>query len=199
MKKQPTQEGQIDNPYTDYSDYMSLVCPKCSWTGLAKDGARADHSTLFDVSCPKCFEMLLVVPYPTDEQTREASLLGNKEALEEMPSVLYREQFNQNYNKVKLQTADQLPDLEGDTLEFICDVSSPEDDYLASGDIVIKHGDKILYQEPERYEWWDRFNELKAILKEKYGSRFKSFTPTPRARYSLYGDRLSSHSYVTFD
>lgn len=199
QNKKPTQEGQINNPYTDYSDDMSLLCPTCAWTGLAKDGARADYSTLFDVSCPKCFEMLLVVPYPTHEQTKEAAELGNEEALHELPFVMRREKFIENYEKVKLQSADQLPDLEGEVLEFICDVSSPEDDYLAPGNIVIKCGDIILCQEPERYEWWVRFNALKAMLKEKYGSRFKSFTPTPRARYSLYGDRLSAHSYVTFD
>jgi hypothetical protein len=186
----------LKNPYTEYHEDWLLQCPKCQWSGMAKDGAIRDYSTLFDISCPKCFEMLLLVPYPTDEQTKEAAANGNKEALAEMHNVLHRKRFQASLEINKLKTPDQLPDLTGDSLEFICAIST---DDMTPADVVIKHGDTVLWQEPEQYEWWDRFNAIKAILKEKYGSRFKSFTPTPRARYSLFGDRLNSQTYISFD
>ena len=81
----------LDNYYTEFSEEMPLVCPKCHWTGPAKDGARGEYKDLFDVSCPKCSKMLLVVPFPTGEQVREAVAAGNVDAINTLPNVLRRE------------------------------------------------------------------------------------------------------------
>jgi hypothetical protein len=65
----------LDNYYTEFSEEMPLVCPNCHWTGAAKDGDMGEYKDLFDVSCPKCSKMLLVVPFPTGEQVREAAAI----------------------------------------------------------------------------------------------------------------------------
>jgi hypothetical protein len=54
----------------DYDEQAPLECPVCHWAGLAGDGAREYYRELFDVSCPRCDNMLLIVPYPTDEETK---------------------------------------------------------------------------------------------------------------------------------
>jgi hypothetical protein len=49
--------------------------------------------------------------------------------------------------------------------------------------------------------WWesvDRFNEVKNLLKEKYGSRFLRLTPTQPSEMWLYGDDLSSPDRIQF-
>ncbi len=45
----------------EYDRDVGLTCHDCRWRGLARD---ADHETfedVFDVSCPRCGQMLLIV------------------------------------------------------------------------------------------------------------------------------------------
>src|SRR5262245_12099728 len=78
----------LTNFYAEYSNEMELVCPICGWIGLAKDAESEEYKDLFDVSCPKCSKMLLVVPYPTIQQTKEAATAGNPAAIAALPNVL---------------------------------------------------------------------------------------------------------------
>jgi hypothetical protein len=48
---------------------------------------------------------------------------------------------------------------------------------------------KNSQREPAIYEGAWRFDEVKAILKERYGRRFASLTPTGASEYYLLGDR----------
>lgn len=52
-------------PYVDYDENMALRCSVCGWNGTPKtsEGIEYYHD-LFDVSCPICDKMLLVVSYP---------------------------------------------------------------------------------------------------------------------------------------
>lgn len=51
--------------YQDYDENLSLTCPVCAWKGTPKENGWIEyHDDLFDVSCPKCEKMLLVVSYP---------------------------------------------------------------------------------------------------------------------------------------
>ncbi len=53
---------------------------------------------------------------------------------------------------------------------------------------IIKLGEQTVWREPASWEDWQRFNELKALLKKRYGSRFAALTPTPQAEGNLLGD-----------
>ena len=144
-----------------------------------KDAVSEEYKDLFDVSCPKCSKMLLVVPYPTIQQTREAAAAGNLEAIAALPSVLTCEERWEQFEHIKLKSPDQLPDLEEEPLHLTWDSEVGDPD----NNIVIKLGERVLWREPEWYECWPRFNEIKDILKAKYGHRFFSLTPTEASEF----------------
>ncbi|MGW8185353.1 MAG: hypothetical protein ACWGHO_04570 [Candidatus Moraniibacteriota bacterium] len=54
-------------PYEEYNKNEIIKCPVCPWVGLPKDALREDYdeeSTInFDLSCPRCEKMIIVVPY----------------------------------------------------------------------------------------------------------------------------------------
>jgi hypothetical protein len=56
-----------DNPakmleYTDYNENMPIQCSVCGWKGTPKDSGWIEYyDELFDVSCPNCEKMLLIV------------------------------------------------------------------------------------------------------------------------------------------
>ncbi|MBJ7458253.1 MAG: hypothetical protein JHD02_03600 [Thermoleophilaceae bacterium] len=47
----------------EYEREEKLECPFCGWSGRVKDGEVDTFAEVFDVSCPECGEMLLVVGY----------------------------------------------------------------------------------------------------------------------------------------
>lgn len=47
--------------YEEYRADERLTCPRCAWSGQAGDASIGYHEELFDVSCPCCEKMLLVV------------------------------------------------------------------------------------------------------------------------------------------
>lgn len=73
-------------PYWEYDRDAPVACPTCGWSGAAKSGEQA-HDELLDVKCPKCSQMLLIVPLPTVEETRAAAAAGNPGAQAELPNV----------------------------------------------------------------------------------------------------------------
>jgi hypothetical protein len=127
--------------------------------------------------------MLLIVAYPGPSETREAAARGDQRAQEEVGFLDARERFLAEFDRRKLRSPDQLPDLGGERLEFSWDMPS-EDEKLA----VIRLGEQEVWTEPALWEGYERFNEVKALLKERYGSRFRSLTPTERGKTWLYGD-----------
>ncbi|MCB0210261.1 MAG: hypothetical protein KDJ52_13065 [Anaerolineae bacterium] len=46
------------------------------------------------------------------------------------------------------------------------------------------------------WEVYDRFAEIAAILKQKYGTRLVDLVPTSRSLYALYGDSTAAYFYV---
>jgi DNA-directed RNA polymerase subunit RPC12/RpoP len=66
--------------YFQYNGATRLRCPSCGWSGAAADGDRKVFDELFDVRCPNCEKMLLVVSYPTVEEIRRAAASGNQAA-----------------------------------------------------------------------------------------------------------------------
>jgi len=74
--------AQIVN-YDDYDRHAIISCPSCDWSGPS-----ADHEDYFeqllDVTCPSCDTMLLIVSYPTPDETQAAAPAGNQEAVPEI-------------------------------------------------------------------------------------------------------------------
>ena len=188
----------LDNYYTEFSEEMPLVCPSCHWTGAAKDGDRGEYKDLFDVRCPKCSKMLLVVPFPTGEQVKEAAAAGNVEAINALPLVHRREALEERFERTKLKSPEQLPDLQEEEIDLVWDTENAGEEQAS---VVIKAGDRVLWREALFWECWPRFNQVKVILKQKYGRRCRSLTPTDRSHVWLFGDSISASGNVssTFD
>jgi hypothetical protein len=52
--------------YFDYNENTDLECPVCNWKGKP-EGNIEYYDSLFDVTCPNCDKMLLVVGYPINK------------------------------------------------------------------------------------------------------------------------------------
>ncbi|HEY9627322.1 MAG TPA: HEAT repeat domain-containing protein [Coleofasciculaceae cyanobacterium] len=90
---------------------------------------------------------------------------------------------------VRLSSPSQLPDLEGEMLHLSWD--------QIDADSIIRHRDSIVWQERTGWEVYDRFEEIAAILKQKYGKRLTDLVPTTRSFYALYGDSTRAASHVS--
>jgi len=73
------------------------------------------------------------------------------------------------------------------------------DNYHRGKDLtIIRCGEVVIWKEPAFYEGWPRFNQVKEILKAKYGAKFKSLKPTERSQLALYGDDLKVPEKISF-
>jgi hypothetical protein len=79
-----------------------------------------------------------------------------------------------------LHSPDQLPDIDSEALFFVWD--------QIETDTVIRFGNQIVWREETGWEVYDRFEEIAAVLKQKYGRRLIDMVPTLRSEYALYGD-----------
>jgi len=70
-----------------YNAAARLHCPSCAWSGAAADADRHAFDDLFDVTCPACEKMLLVVAYPTIDEIRAAAASGNQSATESLKQI----------------------------------------------------------------------------------------------------------------
>ncbi len=66
--------------YYQYDEQSPVECPACGWSGRGVDGDVNHFDELFDVRCPRCDTMLLVVGWPTLDEMREAAERGNADA-----------------------------------------------------------------------------------------------------------------------
>jgi len=194
----------MTNPLTKLFKYYgnwrreTFNCPRCGWagtgSGLDWDDPCGGAAT---VQCPKCYRGIGVVVFPNFSDTEEAAAQGNEEAIRALPGMQDRikrfEARNEKFETKKLKCADQLPDLEGDSLEFLWDIAD------AGGDTyqIIKRGDTEVWRELAFFDNIPRFNEVRELVRNKYGTRFKSLQPTDRSLEWLCGenagklDRLS--------
>ncbi|MEJ7786866.1 MAG: hypothetical protein WKF62_05795 [Solirubrobacterales bacterium] len=85
-----TAEHYSDGPrtkilrYYQYDAAKEISCAACGWSGAASEGGEHMFDELFDVRCPTCQNMLLIVGYPTFAEIEEAAKRGNEEAINEL-------------------------------------------------------------------------------------------------------------------
>jgi hypothetical protein len=114
------------------------------------------------------------VKFPSLRDTEKAAAQGIEEAIRDLPEkrkwVKRIETRINRFEREKLKRADQLPELWGEALEFTMDVVSLDgEDYQ-----VIRLGDVEVWRELAFWDHLQRFDEIKNILREKYGRQFKS-------------------------
>jgi hypothetical protein len=183
--------------YYDYDGSRTLTCPDCGWSGKAGKGNREDYRELYDVSCPTCDRMLLIVPYPTHEETRVAAAADHSEAELNLVMVEQREAFFARAEEHKLTETGELPDLDGDELVIDWDFEEPAEGE-GPGDkwTVLRYGDQVIWREFAFYEGYERFGEVLEILRTRYGERLADLRPTEDSYNYLLGDVLRAGGIV---
>ena len=140
---------------------------------------------LFDASCPNCWTMLAIVSYPSYLDTKEAAARGNAEAMAALPELETGfadwKRRRACWEKEKLNTVEQLPDLQGDSLRFVLDVEPWERTRFA-----LKVGDVTVWTEAGWYGCKERLPEFEALLQAKYGNRFAGLAVTPACTVIVY-------------
>lgn len=163
----------------------SFACDGCAWSGKGGD-ARLTALSAFDyfLRCPKCDRVIDALKTPTIEEAHEhwSELDDDLRA-----QIVVLETRRKDYLERRLERADQLPDLPGDNLLLTWDLTGRE-----GGDLLIKHGDRIVWREPAYYENYERFKQIAALLTERYGRRLVDLVPTDTSELFLYGDRISA-------
>jgi hypothetical protein len=172
-----------------------FVCSHCGWQGLGKE-AFPDEAGM--IECPRCDHGVGYVEFPSLRDTEKAAARGNEDAIRDLPEkrawLQRMETRMARFEREKLKDACQLPDLDGKSLEFTLDVVSADgEDYQ-----VIQLGNAELWREPAFWDHLPRFNELKNLLREKYGANFKLLTPTAWSLDWLVGDHIFRVAEVTY-
>jgi hypothetical protein len=166
-----------------------LCCSRCGWVGTVSVHDLEDAGSCgATIECPQCHRTIGEVLFPNLRDTQEAAAQGNEEAQLQLPKLL--EQIKQTqiriarFERAKIVSVDQLPELAGDGFEFIWDIAETDGESYQ----VIRLGDADLWRELAFFENIDRFNQVKGLLRQEYGARFKSLTPSRDSLEWLCGD-----------
>ena len=182
--------GRVCKYYSDWQHEV-FACAECGWTGTVSHRDLEVGDVAAIIECPKCYRSLGVVLYPSLQETKEAAAQGNEEAIKALPAFESRIKNNwellERFDQEKLCSTDQLPNLDGESLEFEWDFVKGADGEWYQ---VIRAGDVEAWRELAFFNNVPRFEEIKGILRAKYGTRFKSLTPTPASIEWLSGDNL---------
>jgi hypothetical protein len=174
-----------------YDPDMSVICPKCGWTGRAGDHQDL-HREVLDVRCAVCDTMLLIVAYPTLAETRDAAAAGDERARADLSKMQEHKAWHERAERLQLRSPDQLPDLADEPLLILWDLEIADDEEWQ----VLRHGDAEIWRELAYFESYARFQEVFEILRQRYGSRLAEVRPTPGSKMWLYGDRLSAPDVI---
>jgi hypothetical protein len=174
-----------------YSDWKTqpYQCRACAWSGTGEDCQQGELlSDMVELCCPSCGEKTGSVMLPTLEESRQ-----NWDRLSDTDKMVVKMvEFRQkDFARRGLKSPDQLPDLAGDDLILVWDMERYD-----GGDLLIKYGARVIWRETGFYENFERFEEMVALLKQKYGGRLQDLVPTRKSELYLYGDRLTSINRV---
>ena len=168
-------------------------CPKCKWRGKGSELRQGElYDYCYEVICPSCEEHITAVQFPSIQEA-----LDNQDKLseDERRDVLAAKRRRDEYERVKLHSPSDLPDIHEPAFILTWDVvwKSERDQ------IEIKHGDKVIFTEPGGYEEYEKFIEVARIVRERYGEAVRDLVPTEASRLNLYGDKLGSPGHVEIE
>jgi hypothetical protein len=186
----------MSNIYQYFETWKDTVvtCTCGRWSGKIVEAGRESHRELIDFHCPVCDEIVAIIGNPTEKEIRDAAAQGNPEAIASLPALDAWVNRVETGRVMALESPDQLPDIEGERLCFTWDSMEDGDEYYAE----IRFDRKVLWRELAFWEGCERFNQVKEILKARYGSRFYSLSPTSRSELYLYGDDLQAPGKIEF-
>jgi hypothetical protein len=176
----------------DFDDASEWIdCGNCGWAGFASEASIELFEALCDLECPKCGARLIVITYPTHEDTRAAAAAGNEEAQRDLAGIEQVEARWAKADAIALKRPSQLPRLRG-PVHVIWDFEDRDGEHFT----ILRAGDQVLWGELAYWEGIDRFKQIARLLRKRYGRRLKSITPTEASELYLYGDKLSAPDTV---
>ena len=198
---------------------IEFSCKKCKWKGKGSEADDDADDYGMPILCPKCYENVGYVMYPTQDEVLEFGSEKDKEG------VRKRRKFVKEAEESKLKpdpfskkdTKEIVKDLKTilgkDMSKFIVDkvdITLPKIDSkvpfklkwsLVRDDqkryTVVMHENQEIWRELAYYEGYYRFGDVAKILQNFYGvERMKDLIPMPNSELYLYGDALRSLDYV---
>ena len=174
--------------FWDYDAQATITCDACGWSGTARQHEEVIRE-LVEVTCGECNNILLVVPFPTFDETRAAAAAGNPRALENMAAMEVQEAEHKRRLAVpRLTSPAQLPELPNEPIHVVWDIIDADGDAWH----VLIVGEAEVWRELAHYEFHERYREVFAIVHERYGDRFASMHPTKGANWWLVGDSMGA-------
>lgn len=166
----------------------SYQCQRCNWSGRGSELQRGEiFSEVYEMDCPRCGqEAVAVIQIPTWEEKRQN---WDKLSEEDKRAVEAFEAHLQEFERRKLRSPDQLPDLQGESLVVVWDTNEKR------GETSLELDLQVLWTEPAVWEGYWRFIQVAQILSLKFGARLKDLVPTDRSEVWLYGDILRDEPY----
>lgn len=169
-----------------------VTCDKCGWAGTGAETARGEgFDSLFEVECPSCGVKMGVCEYPTRQDAEEAWDLvpeGDRAQLRA------QQRLGDLVDATRLKCANELPPIEERSFTLTWDVEEREGS--PHNWTVIRLGDRVIWSEVALWEDGDRFIDIAAILRERYGNAFVDMEPTRASWDCLYGDCLAMPGIV---
>src|SRR5690625_1206338 len=160
-----------------------ISCPDCGWSGPRMPYLDM-HADLFDLRCPKCRSMILIVLFPSITETREAAEAGNPRAVEDLARAEEQLAQQERMSVSLLRDGEQLPDLDGDQLVLDWDQVRVDGEHWT----VVRHAERELFRELAFWEGIGRFEQVVTILRDRYGTRLAGLRPTAASWTYLSGD-----------
>lgn len=185
----------------DYPPERPVSCKNCAWTGFWRETQSTELSSLgyWIQVCPKCTEKLALLQGWIPEEVIAEAERGNPNATPLLAQAQKALESRVAYESRLVKDPTGFPDVpQGKKQVFIWDL----EDYAPgeSGDrfgwnVIRLAGTGLeICREPASYEVPERFQAIKVLLKERYGSRFGSLIPTSRSWMYLFGDATFSVS-----
>jgi hypothetical protein len=165
-----------------------LSC-ECGWSGMFQEGVVGHNKDLMESECPRCSKLVALVQFPTAEEVEQNEPEGSP----------FKEQVRATqkrwsaFRTMGLKSAEQLPEIAGEEVLLEWDF---EADGLDEKWTVIRNGEQEVFRELAFWEGWERYMQVAAILKQKYGARLVDFRPTERSLLYLWGDKLSAPAKI---
>ncbi len=182
--------------YWDHDADAAVTCPSCGWAGPSR-GLGDLHDDFFDVTCPTCDTMLLIVNYPTLAETQAAAAAGNRRAQDGLADIEEKDRAHREWKRrvseTMLRATSALPNLDGDQLVIDWDFEEHDNDQWT----ILRHGGVEIWREVAFWDGIGRFAEVAEILRARYGTRPIELRPTPASELWLWGDKL--HAPHTVD
>lgn len=181
--------------YFTYEPDRIIKCPECGWSGRC-----GDHEDYFrhvlDIRCAECDRMLVIVPYPTDEETKAAAKDGSERAIGMLDGVAKREAFTARAGEHEMNEATEFPQLDGHDLVIDWDFESHEGEPSTDSWVVLRYQGKEIAREIAYWEGYHRFSVVMDLLKRRYGKRFAELRPTSASHLYLLGDSLNASGHI---